>query len=888
MNHDIDALVSDLTIDEKASLTVGASMWTTHAVERRGIPSITVTDGPAGARGPFIPGIGSQVSTLCIPCGSALGATFDVELLYELGEALGQQSRTKGARVLLAPTVNLHRSPLFGRHFECYSEDPLLSGLLASSFIRGVQSQGVATTVKHFVGNDAEFERMTIDSVIDQRTLREIYLLPFEMAVREGGTLGIMTSYNRLNGTYCSEDRELLTDILRHEWGFEGFVVTDWFAGATTAGAARAGLDLEMPAPARAYGRFLADAVRAGDVDEEDLNRAVRTLLSVFNRLGALDDDPVTPQAVDVLQHRDLARRAARASMVLLKNDPVQGSPLLPLNLDALRSVAVIGPNAGRARIMGGGSAEVQPHHRTAIIDVLRNSLGDAVTVAYEAGCHIDKTTPAIDPDAVRTPAGDAGFSITVYDGSPATDSSATAPVLTTLERADGRLVVVARNDPGVPTSGFHFTAEGLVTVRQSGDYLISLVELSPCQLFIDDTLTIDGQTLIPPRGSAFFGMGSEEMTTTVNLVADQDYRFRLNCDGTAKQWAHGAEVGMRLLDSGDSIQRAVELAARSDVALVIVGTTDDWESEGHDRESLSLPGQQDELIRAVRQANERTIVLVNTGSPVDMAWADDVAAVMQIWFGGQEMGPAVADVLLGTHDPGGRLPTSIPWRIEDTPAFGNFPGEHGQIRYGEGLLMGYRWYDTRQIPVRFPFGHGLSYTSFDIGPPEIDHYELTTHELSAHELSAHELSAHELSTHRDLEATDAIHISVPVTNTGNRHGSHVVQVYVSPRSPSVQRPLQELKAVAKVDLAPGARQLAHLTLPARAFAYWEPGDHYRGALKPNMTGQTTINHDRRRGHWHVEPGLYDIKIGSSSQVIHHTATVTIHPISTTMHGSGT
>ena len=866
MSREIDALLENLTIEEKASLTSGISMWTTAAVERLGIPPVTVTDGPAGARGPFIPGIGSQVSTLCIPCGSALGATFDVDLLHELGDALGQQTRTKGARVLLAPTVNLHRSPLFGRHFECYSEDPLLSGLLAAAFIRGVQAHGVATTVKHFVGNDAEFERMTIDSVIDERTLREIYLLPFEIAVRDGGSLGIMTSYNRLNGTYCSEDRELLTDILRNEWGFEGFVVTDWFAGTTTAGAARAGLDLEMPAPARAYGRFLAEAVRSGEVDEADLDRAARTLLTVFDRLGALDDDPIAPHAVDILQHRELARRAARSSMVLLKNDPVAGRPLLPLDGATMRSVAVIGPNAARARIMGGGSAEVQPHHRTPIIDALRSSLGDSVTLAHEAGCQIDKTTPTIDADTVRTPAGDPGFAISVFDG-PQSADGIDAAVLARFDRADGRLLVVARNDPGVPTSGFHFTAEGLVTVHESGEYVLSLVELSPCRLFVDDVCVVDGQSRIPPRGQAFFGLGSEEIIATVTLEADRPYRFVLHCDATSKQWAHGAEVGMRLVDTGDSVQRAADLAARSDVAVVIVGTTDDWESEGHDRDTLDLPGRQAELIRAVRAANERTIVLVNTGSPVDMDWADDIAAVMQIWFGGQEMGGAVADVLLGTHDPGGRLPTSIPYRLEDTPAFGNFPGEHGQVRYGEGLLMGYRWYDTRGVPVRFPFGHGLSYTTFAIGAPDLDRYEVSTSD--------------------DLETSAPVTVTVPVTNTGSRRGSHVVQVYVAPRSPAVQRPVQELKAVAKVELEPGETRTVTMTLPPRAFAHWDPGDRYRSSLRPQVTGQTTVSSDNASGRWRIDPGLYDLRIGTSSTSIEHTATVAIHDIAATQAGHG-
>ena len=834
-----------MTIEEKALLTTGATMWSTNPIDRFDIPSVTVTDGPAGARGPITPGIGTQVATLCIPCGSALGATFDVSLLEELGVALGHQTRSKGARVLLAPTVNLHRSPLFGRAFECYSEDPLLSGKLAASFIRGAQSRGVATTVKHFVGNDAEFERMTINSVIDQRTLREVYLLPFEIAVREGGSLGIMTSYNRMNGVYCAENRELLQDILRDEWGFEGFVVTDWFAGFTTDGAANAGLDLEMPAPPRGYGKFLAEAVREGRVDEEDLNRAVRTLLSTFERLGALDDQPQPPMAVDLPEHRQLARRAAAGSMVLLRNEKVKDQPLLPLQTNGLKTVAVIGPNAERTRIMGGGSAEVLPHHRTAIIDVLRERLGTKVSVRHEAGGNIDKTTPTVDPQMVRRPDGSPGFEVIVFDGNADNNTE-----LTRVHRPDGRILLVARNDAGVPTSSYHFDATGIITVETSGQYIVSLVEVSPCRLLLDGKLVVDGASTIPPRGQSFFGMGSVELTAIVDLVAGQPHLLVLECDATNKQWAHGAQVGLQFVEQDDPVRRAVELAAECDIALVVVGTTDDWESEGHDRDTLELPGRQVELIRAVAAANKKTVVLVNTGAPVDMSWANEVPSIMQIWFGGQEMGHAVVDVLLGEADPGGRLPTTIPERIEHTPAYGNFPGEHGQVRYGEGVFIGYRWYEARHLPVRFPFGHGLSYTTFEIGQPDCEDTEISSNQK--------------------------VTIRIPVTNTGSRIGTEVVQVYVAPRNSSVQRPNKELKSFAKVSLKPGESTNVTIELSPRDFAFWNPGDIYRSVLRPQVTGESANIALDQRGDWQIDQGLYDIHIGTSSVNIAHQFVINI------------
>jgi beta-glucosidase len=648
-----------------------------------------------------------------------------------------------------------------------------------------------------------------------------------------------------MNGVYCAENRELLQNILRDEWGFEGFVVTDWFAGFTTEGAAHAGLDLEMPAPPRGYGKFLAEAVKDGRVDEADLDRAVRTLLATFDRLGALDDQPQAPAAIDLPEHRQLARRAAISSMVLLRNEKVNDQPLLPLNTTGLKSVAVIGPNAERTRIMGGGSAEVLPHHRTAIIDVLRERLGAKVSVRHEAGGNIDKTTPTVDPQFVRRPDGTPGFEVVVFDRDASNKTE-----LARVHRPDGRIMLVARNDPGVPTSSYHFAATGIVTVETTGQYIVSLVEVSPCRLLLDGQMVVDGASTIPARGQSFFGMGSVELTAIVDLVAGQPHELVLECDASNKQWAHGAQVGLQFVEQEDPVRRAVELAAECDIALVVVGTTDDWESEGHDRDTLELPGRQVELIRAVAEANKKTIVLVNTGAPVDMSWANDIPALMQIWFGGQEMGHAVVDVLLGEADPGGRLPTTIPERIEHTPAFGNFPGEHGQVRYGEGVFIGYRWYESRHLPVRFPFGHGLSYATFEIGQPDCDDTEIAPDQK--------------------------VQIRIPITNTGNRHGTEVIQVYVAPRKSSVQRPKKELKSFAKVSLKPGESTVVTIELSPRDFAFWNPGDMYRSVLRPQVTGESATMELDQQGNWQVDPGLYEVLIGTSSVDIAHQVDIAI------------
>ncbi len=846
---DIDKLVAELTLDEKAALTAGVDMWSTASVPRLGIPSVQLTDGPNGARGNQ-PGPAGPTAT-CVPCGSALGATWDPDLVERVGALVGREARAMGARVLLAPTVNIHRSPLAGRNFECYSEDPLLAGRVAAGYVRGAQSHGVATTVKHFVGNDAEFERYTISSEIDERALREIYLRPFELAVREGGSLGVMTSYNRVNGRWCSEQPELIAGILRDEWGFEGFVVTDWFGVTGTVASAEAGIDLEMPGPARAFGPALAAAVRAGDVAEAVVDGQVTRLLTAFERIGvtgAAEREPSgDDQPVDQPEDRGLARRAAAESMVLLANDG-----LLPLDRSALRTLAVIGPNADRAQIMGGGSASLRPRYLVTPLEGLRAALGDGVRVVHERGCDNRRSTPTLGGRSTESPSGGVGFDLEYFaDPNPGGDvvHRARMPVL--------ELLALEPPAPELPRSGWSLRALTRFTPAESGTHVFTLIQAGRARLTVGDRVVIDGFADPPPAGDAFYGMGSLEVEAPVELVAGAAVDVVVEFSALARRGQGALKVGCRAPEPPDLLERAVAAAAEADAAVVIVGTTGEWESEGHDRTSMDLPGAQDELVRRVLDANPATVVVVNAGSPVTMAWAPDAPAVLQIWFGGQEMAGGLADVLLGDAEPAGRLPMTLPERLEHNPSFGNFPGESGRVRYGEGVLVGYRWYEARHLPTRYPFGHGGSYTRFAIGEPTVSRPSTTRAELAAGER---------------LVAT------VPVTNTGDRRGTEVVQCYVASRAPRVMRPPKELAGFAKVRLDPGETTTVRIELDGRAFAYWDaaPPDGDAIAARAAALPMRRPSGPVSTPGWRMDPGRYELHVGRSSAAIDHVLPVEI------------
>jgi len=714
-----------------------------------------------------------------------------------------------------------------------------LSGRLAAGYVRGVQSEGVFATVKHFVGNDAEFERASISSVIDERSLRELYLVPFEIAVTEGGALAIMTAYNRLNGRWLTQQSEFLLDILRDEWGFEGLVMTDWFAVTDTKVSLGAGLDLEMPGPARGLGSTVVDAIKKGDVDEADLDAAVGRLLGGLDRIGALDGpapapEPKTPTAGDVA----LLRRAAAESTVLLSNDGV-----LPLAPSAVR-IALLGAPALTPTIMGGGSAQVTPHHVGSVVDALAQALGPDRTLVYERGCEPSSSPVVVGSAVFRAPD---GFLAETHAG-----LVLGGPVTETQRLEQLRMMKIGLSFE--PSAGdWSMRVSGTVVPEETGVFELALAQAGLARLLVNDEIVLDGFTNRPPPGGHdFFGQASQDLVAEVHFEKDVPVDMVVEYAFSDTSLA-GFRVGFRTLDGDALLERAVTVAAAADVAVVCVGTSAETETEGRDRTTLALPGRQAELVRRVAAVNSRTVVVVNAAAPVDMEWTEDVAAVLQCWFGGQEMAGGLVDVLVGTAEPGGRLPTTLPMRLEHAPSYGNFPGENGQLRYGEGLFMGYRGYEHTAVAPRFAFGHGLSYTSFDLGEPTLS-----------------------TTSHR---SGGTVTVSVPVTNVGTRAGSEVVQCYVAPESPRLARPPKELKAFGKVALDPGESTIVEFVLDDRTFAYWDPGqDDWNDvqAFVPDMFNFLSPPVPRRARGWQVDAGSYEILIGRSSDDIAHRCTVQV------------
>ncbi len=661
-----DALRS-LTLEEKAALCSGSDFWHTQDVARAHIPAIMLTDGPHGLRkqptGGDHLGVGGSVPATCFPTAAALGSSWNVALVRRVGEALGIEARAEQVAVLLGPGINIKRSPLCGRNFEYFSEDPVLSGDLGVAYVEGVQSQGVGTSVKHFAANNQETDRMRISAEVDERTLREIYLAAFERVVRTARPWTVMCSYNKINGIYASEHPWLLTEVLRDEWGFDGLVMSDWGAVDDRVAGVAAGLDLEMPSSGGVNDDRLVAAVRGGELSEALLDRSVERLLGLLDRTR-----PAIEAAgrFDATAHHDLAREVARECAVLLKND----HHLLPLESTAAGSIAVIGQFARTPRYQGAGSSQVVPTRLDVPLDEIRALTSRDVTWAQ-------------------------GYAVEAPDAS---------------------------------------------------------------------------------------------------LVAE-----------------------------------AVAQAAAADTVVLFLGLPPGYESEGFDRDHMQLPADQVALLHAVADANPRVVVVLANGSVVDLAsWQDRVPAVLEGWLLGQGGGAAIADLLFGVASPSGRLAETIPLRLEDNPSFGNFPGELGEVRYGEGVLVGYRHYDTKQLDVCYPFGHGLSYTSFEYSAP---------------------------TTSVDGAGQDTrVHVEVEVTNTGNVAGAEVVQIYVADPEPSVLRPLRELKAFAKVELAPGAAQRLAFTLDGRDLSYW-----HRAARR-----------------WVVDTGEMRVDVGSSSRDIRGSVIVAV------------
>ncbi|MFD5890818.1 beta-glucosidase [Streptomyces sp. NPDC060334] len=779
VRHDTaEAALDKLDLDTRTRLLAGQDMWSLPALPEIGLGSLVMSDGPIGVRGVRWT---ADDPSIALPSPTALAAAWDPALARRAGRLLAQEARRKGVHVLLAPTVNLHRSPLGGRHFECYSEDPYLTGAIGTGYVNGVQDGGVGTTVKHFVGNDAETERFTVDCVIAPRPLRELYLAPFEAIVTNAHPWGIMTAYNRVNGTSMTENAYLVNEVLRAEWGFDGVNVSDWMAARSTTGDILGGLDVAMPGPQTVYGPALAEAVRAGEVPESAVDDAVRNVLRLAARVGLLEGAPAVvtdhPAAID---GQALAREIAVRGTVLVRNEPVSGERrALPLDTRPGRTVALLGAAARDARVLGGGSATVFPERIVSPLDGLTAALPDGALTFRVGADPGEEPVPADKGFALRAVCRDASGAVLGEGGLPT-----------------GQVQWIGDDLPEGATYETMASIEvtGTFLPRESGEHAFGTRGLGAFALAVDGHTLWEGVQEMGDEADpfeAFFGAPSER--ARIALTEGEPVEVSLTFQVPDVTGLPLKAIMFSLLHLGPRrdpdalIAEAVAAARAADTAVVVVATTERVESEGFDRTDLTLPGRQNDLVAAVAAANPNTVVVVNAGSPVELPWRADVAAVLLTWFPGQEGGAALADVLLGDAEPGGRLPTTWPAALADAPVTEVTPTD-GRLEYREGLLVGYQAYEDRGVVPAYPFGHGLGYTDWSYDSLEV-------------------------------AGTTA---RVRLTNTGVRTGREVVQVYLAPIADTVERPASRLAAFASVEAGPGESVETEIELPARAFEIWD------------------------------------------------------------------
>lgn len=791
--------LASMTLEEKCRLLGGASSWRTNAIPRLGIPAIKMSDGPNGVRGE------SQGTTrtpgLNIPTSIVVGASWDVHLALQLGVLLGREARRKAVHVVLAPTVNLHRTPIGGRTFECLSEDPELSAQLASAIVRGVQSQEVAVTVKHFAANDTEVDRMTVDALVDETVLREFYLRPFESTVIDAGAWGVMSSYNKVNGHHAANNRELLHEILRVDWGFDGFVVSDWFGAHDTVESIRAGLDIPMPGPSTIYGKKLLKAAEQGVVAEAEIDARVETVLRLIERTRA-DEFPASSVeiTVDDEYEREIVRNAAVAGTVMVRNV----ANALPLEPGSVDSIAVVGPNARATRTQGGGSSGMQAMQTSTILDGLRARYGDHV-VSWRRGTSIDKLAPVVEAERMRTPEGAFGWRVEYFDRD---EVNSTPRYSTITDRSV--LTFFGAAPQGVDPFDFTVVVTGEFIPEVDGTHDVSLVITGMGTLSVNGQVVVDDPLGQLPRSREYFGFGSEEQVHGIPMKKGVPVKFEARMRTRAGFSA--LRIGIAEPLDTNELKDAVAFAAKADAAIVVVGTNDEWETEGHDRDSIALPGQQDELVRQIAAVNPRTIVVVNAGAPVAMPWFNDVHAILIGFFGGMEMGNAVARIIAGDDDPGGRLPVVYPVRLEDSPAMRDYAPVDGVQRYTEGEWYGWRGQAKNGVDPLIPFGFGLSYGESVWGAPRV-------------------------TVDRSWPRCEVV---VPVSCVSSRPATEVVQCYV--RRVGDSNP-PRLAGWSKRLVQPSSFADIPVQIPWTAFRRWNPG----------------------RRTWQVQGGKWEILVATSS-----------------------
>ncbi|PYS83792.1 MAG: glycoside hydrolase [Acidobacteria bacterium] len=798
----VESILGKMTLEEKIDMLGGVDGFFVRDVPRLGLPRLKMADGPLGVR--------NYGPATAMAGGVSLAATWDTPLAERVGTEIGRDARAKGVHFLLGPGVNIYRSPTNGRNFEYFGEDPFLASRIAVGYIRGVQSQGVSATVKHFMGNNSEFDRHNTDSLIDERTAREIYMPTFEAAVHEAHVGAIMDSYNLVNGAHASQNQHILTDVAKGEWNFDGLIMSDWFATYDGVAAANAGQDLEMPSGFFMNRQTLLPAVREGRVSQATIDEHVRRILRTAIRFGWLDREQLDASIPRFNQQgRQAALQAAREGMVLLKND----GNLLPLNRGRIKSVLVVGPDAYPAVPVGGGSAGVQPFAAVSFLEGLGNTLGPSVRVLYQRGI------PSLSELAEAT-----NFTNAAANGQPGlraeffkTEDLQGQPVATRTERH-------INYGPGARAS----LPEGTTSSRWTGYYTPQAAGTHDIfvqstgedggynRLYVDDKLVLDNWKV------------SMALTGYATLQLDAGpHKVVLEQHGRSG-WL-GAKLRLGVVRRGSAVDaEAKQMAARADAVVVAAGFGPETESEGADR-TFGLPPGQDELIQEMAAANKNTIVVVTSGGSVDMSgWVERVPALIEAWYPGQEGGTALAEVLFGDVNPSGRLPVTFERRWEDNPVHDSYYPAAGtnRVEYKEGVFVGYRGYEHNNTKPLFPFGYGLSYTTFKYG-------NLTVRPAAASPANG--------------ASTGALYeVSFDVKNTGTREGADVAQVYVGDTHAKVARPAKELKGFAKVSLRPGETRRVSVTLDRRAFSYYDAGAKQ----------------------WRADPGDFDVLVGRSSEQI--------------------
>ena len=816
---DVEALLDQLTLEEKISLLAGKDFWHTVPIPRLDIPSIRVSDGPNGIRGTkFFNAIPSN----CFPCGTGLAATFNKELLHEVGKLMGKEAIMKGAHVILGPTCNIVRSPLGGRSFELYSEDPVLSGHAASYIIQGIQSEKVLACLKHFVCNDLEDNRKGIDVLVTDRAVREIYLKPFQIALRDADPKSLMTSYNKINGVHVSQSQEYLQNILRGEWKYDGMTMSDWFGTYSIKESLDAGLNLEMPGPTR-YRQEIQTAhkVNCNEIHEDVITENARRVLNAVRlaqEIGIKDD--AEELANDTKEASQLLRKSGGESLVLLKNNDI-----LPLPVKAsstIRKIAVIGPNAKAAQDSGGGSASMTTRYKITPYEGIKAKLeeaGNSIELEYAMGATLDKTLP--DVATITEYNGKPGLMAKFYKHAPGTADRELFHELP-LQTSKVFLADFYHEKLEKGQLLYYIDIEGTFTPDVSSTFEFGCSCLGTAQVFVDEKLLVDNKTKQEYGDAFFLGMGTREEVSEIKLEKGKTYNIRVEF-GTSPTYtlpcihkeAGGVFFGFReKVDPQDMIKRAVEVAKDSDRVILCLGLSKEWESEGFDRPDMDIPGYTTQLVDQVCEVNKNVIVVNQSGSPVAMPWIDKIQGLVHAWYGGNELGNAIADVIFGTVNPSGKLSMTFPKAIEDNPSFVNFTSDHGRVLYGEDVYVGYRWYEKTKRDVLFPFGFGLSYTTFEVSGRKVQHKK------------------------------DQIVVEVNVKNTGLVAGAEIVQAYIHHVRPSIPRPVKELKDFAKVFLKKGESKKVSMTFSVReATSYW----------------------NEYKNKWCSEKGDYEVLVGTSS-----------------------